>query len=201
MDQVVGQVQGPQGLQGDNSDSDPPSTSSSEDEDQQGAVWGKKKKKTKKKAQDGRAPTLELDTDVETDLMDWVKGHEGFYKKKAKGWSHQKGFDYLWKEKAKSMGIENWKSLKTWWRSTRTRFSRLLGKKGKSGSGAQDYVMTPRDEFVWNHGSFLHGHIRAQVNRKPTEVLCAARQPQQQPKVHPQVKLELRGPSLMLWWW
>ena len=70
----------------------------------------------------GRPPCLYLLPEVEEDLLDWIKGTPMFWDRNEPGWAQQRKHDHLWKDKAKALGIDDYKKLKTWWKSLRTRF-------------------------------------------------------------------------------
>ena len=118
----------------------------------------------------GRPPAVTLTPEQETDMMEWIRNKPQFYDKGLNDWLKQKHNLHLWKEKATSLGILDYRRLVRWWRTTRTRYAKLLKKLNRSGRGAIfPHNMTARDKFVWQHGEFLKPHIRAQVNRNPTK--------------------------------
>ena len=130
----------------------------------------KKRKKTKKGSGKprGRKPAVVLTTEQEQDVLEWIKSNPKFYDKEAKGWLVQREHLHLWVDKAKQMGLGYYEELTTWWKTLRTRYTRVHLNKTKSGSGSVK-KLTAKDQFAWDNAAFLHDHIRHQVNRNSTK--------------------------------
>ncbi|KAM9322195.1 uncharacterized protein KZ484_020419 [Pholidichthys leucotaenia] len=123
----------------------------------------------KKKRKEKTSATL---TEAEEDIMlEWLREHPEIYNKKLKDYKNMPKKVALWEEKAFEMG-KTVDYLQLWYRSMRTRMSRLL--RTKSGQGSEE--LTERDTWVMDNFSFLRVHIEA-VHRRPMKSIAQAPAP------------------------
>lgn len=95
-------------------------------------------------------------------MASWLEGHELIYNKKLNAYKDFRRKDVLWEEKAaefqKTVAI-----LKTWYRSIRTRYTRLVHT--KSGEAAAE--LTERDRWILRSFAWVKPHV-AEVKKKTT---------------------------------
>lgn len=110
-----------------------------------------------------KAKTItDLTIDQEEDMASWLEENELLYNKKLNVYKDFKKKDALWDAKAASMG-KDVQILKTWYRSIRTRFTRLVHR--KSGDGASE--LTERDQWILTNFAWLRVHV-VEVQKKTT---------------------------------
>lgn len=101
-------------------------------------------------------------TEQEIDLASWIQDNEIFYNKKLNVYKDYKKKEALWQEKSASMDKDT-DVLKTWYKSIRTRFTRLIHR--KSGDGATE--LTERDNWILQNFTWLKDHV-FEMKKKPT---------------------------------
>ena len=57
--------------------------------------------------------------------------------------------------------------LKTWYKTTRSTFSRAKAKKQKSGAGSDDSGLTFKEANAWSLFQFLHPFVKAKHKKNP----------------------------------
>ena len=99
----------------------------------------------------------------EQNLVSWMQDNEitCIYNKKLNIYKDYKKKETLWVEKAESMGRDT-QTLKTWYKSIRTRYTKLIHR--KSGDGATE--LTERDNWILQNFTWLRDHV-AEVKKKP----------------------------------
>lgn len=105
--------------------------------------------------------TTDLSPAEEEDMAEWLMGNTIFYNKKLACYKNKERKEFLWAEKAREMD-RSVDILQIWYRSIRTRYTRLLKK--KSGEEAPEF--TERDQWILTKMDFLRGHIYA-VRKRP----------------------------------
>ena len=70
----------------------------------------------------------------------------------------------LWSDKAELLGVESGTVLETWYKSIRTRISKMMKDDAKSGSAS--IHRTDRDKFIDTNFGFLKGCIVALLEKK-----------------------------------
>ena len=103
----------------------------------------------------------------EEDMALWLQENELLYNKKLTAYKDYKKKETLWESKAASME-KDVQILKTWYRSIRTRFGRLLHR--KSGDGATE--ITERDHWILKNFDWLKSHV-FEVQKKTTVSVSA----------------------------
>ncbi|XP_062588499.1 uncharacterized protein LOC134250165 [Saccostrea cucullata] len=103
-----------------------------------------------------------LTDEQEDEMASWLEANEILYNKKLNAYKDFKKKDSLWESKAASLG-KDVKTLKTWYRSIRTRYTRLLHR--KSGDGASE--LTERDRWILQNFAWLKVHI-FEIKKKTT---------------------------------
>ena len=156
----------PEGQQSDGSQHSSHGSAASSEADE--VPTGPVKRKRKSRAKNYTVPAADLSDKQQEEMLEWIKGLPQLYNRKNQGHKKQSCHTHLWQERAEHYGIENYESLITWWQTLRTRFTRVHKNMTASGSGAKKNL-TEKDQFVWDHASFLHGHIRHHVNPQPTQ--------------------------------
>ncbi|XP_054644377.1 cilia- and flagella-associated protein 251-like isoform X2 [Dunckerocampus dactyliophorus] len=104
-----------------------------------------------------RRKALLLDNDTQEQLFEWVREHELLWRKGATDYKNTKKKTELWTRKARELDIEEGaKALRTWWKSVRDLYTKLLSK--KSGQAAPN--LTDRELFVQRNCAFLHKEVK-----------------------------------------
>ena len=98
----------------------------------------------------------------EEDMASWLEENELLYNKKLNAYKDYRKKDSLWESKAVSIG-KDVLILKTWYRSIRSRFTRL--NKKKSGDGTSE--LTERDHWILTNFAWLNEHV-VEVKKKTT---------------------------------
>ena len=98
----------------------------------------------------------------EENLASWLEENEVIYNKKLTAYKDFRKKDALWDSQAARMN-KDVAILKTWYRSIRTRYTRLVHK--KSGDGASD--LTERDRWILHNFAWLKVHV-VEAKRKTT---------------------------------
>ena len=93
-------------------------------------------------------------------MASWLEVNDIIYNKKVNAYKDFRKKDALWESKAASMDND---ILKTWYRSIRTRYTRLVHR--KSGDGASD--LTERDRWILQNFAWLRVHV-VEVHKKTT---------------------------------
>ncbi|KAL5018596.1 hypothetical protein ScPMuIL_004318 [Solemya velum] len=96
------------------------------------------------------------------DLASWIEMNVLIYNKKLNTYKDARKKDALWEFKAASMD-KDVDILKTWYRSIRTRYTRLVHR--KSGDGASE--LTERDRWTLQNVAWLRVHV-VEVKKKTT---------------------------------
>ena len=100
-----------------------------------------------------RRKALLLDDDTQEQLMEWVREQELLWKKGATEYKDTKRKAELWARKARELDIE---ALRTWWKSARDLYAKLLSK--KSGQAAAN--LTDRELFIQRICAFLQKEVK-----------------------------------------
>uniref|UniRef100_K1PYZ7 MADF domain-containing protein n=1 Tax=Magallana gigas TaxID=29159 RepID=K1PYZ7_MAGGI len=106
--------------------------------------------------------TTDLTVTQEQDMASWLEVNDLIYNKKLNAYKDFRKKDALWESKAAGMD-KNMDILKTWYRSIRTRFTRLMHRKSGDGSGE----LTERDRWILQNFAWLNFHV-VEVKKKTT---------------------------------
>lgn len=104
------------------------------------------------------------------ELIDWLKQNPCIYSKRLTEYKNAPQKEKLWEDKAKAMGLEV-AALQTFYKSNRTKLSRLKKSVGKSGDGT-DVVedLSATDRWIWENLSFLKDHIETVEHRNVVSI-------------------------------
>lgn len=106
--------------------------------------------------------TTDLTVTQEQDMASWLEVNDLIYNKKLNAYKDFRKKDALWESKAADMD-KDVDILKTWYRSIRTRFTRLMHRKSGDGSGE----LTERDRWILQNFAWLNVHV-VEVKKKTT---------------------------------
>lgn len=95
-------------------------------------------------------------------MASWLEVNDHIYIKKLNVYKEFKKKDALWESKAVVMD-KDVDILKTWYRSIRTRFTRLMHRKSGDGSGE----LTERGRWILKNFAWLRVHV-VEVKKKTT---------------------------------
>ena len=141
--------------------------------------------KTKRKRNFG----LILSQNQEVDLAEWIRANPMLYVRTMTAFKDGKKKKDLWADKAEEMEVESGEMLMTWYRSIRTRISKML--KEESKSGATYMKRTDRDKFIDSNFSFLRECIsRSAVQLKMKSTLAQKSTPDSSKSDMPDVDTE-----------
>ena len=101
-----------------------------------------------------RKPNLQMDEAMEEEVSDWLIDNPVLYSKGLRDYKDTFKKQRLWEKKAAELNLEP-SILQTWYKSMRTRLSKLT--KSKSGDGSRE--MTDRDKWILTRFEFLKKHI------------------------------------------
>ncbi|XP_064093789.1 uncharacterized protein LOC135206296 [Macrobrachium nipponense] len=100
---------------------------------------------------------LLLDNDTQEQLIEWIREHELLWRKGATEYKDTKKKTELWVTKARELDNEGGaEALRTWWRSVRDLYAKLLSKK----SGQAAAKLTDRELFIHRTCAFLHKEVK-----------------------------------------
>ena len=120
--------------------------------------------KTKRKRNFG----LILSQKQEVDLAEWIRANPMLYVRTMTAFKDGQKKKHLWADKAEEMEVESGEMLMTWYRSIRTRISKML--KEESKSGATFMKRTDRDKFLDSNFSFLRECIIRKEGRSAVQL-------------------------------
>ncbi|XP_041474526.1 uncharacterized protein LOC121423264 [Lytechinus variegatus] len=104
-----------------------------------------------------RRKALLLDNDTQEQLFEWVREHELLWRKGATDYKDTKKKMELWTRKARELDIEEGaEALRTWWKSVRDLYTKLLSKK----SGQAVANLTDRELFIKMNCAFLCKEVK-----------------------------------------
>uniref|UniRef100_K1RRW5 Heat shock 70 kDa protein 12B n=1 Tax=Magallana gigas TaxID=29159 RepID=K1RRW5_MAGGI len=115
------------------------------------AIWDDKSKQFMREA-----------AEKEHDMASWLEVNDLIYNKKLNAYKDFRKKDALCESKAADME-KDVDILKTWYRSIRTRFTRLMHRKSGDGSGE----LTERDRWILQNFAWLNVHV-VEVKKKTT---------------------------------
>ena len=101
-----------------------------------------------------RKPNLQMDEAMEEEVIGLLIDNPVLYAKGLRDYKDTVKKQRLWEKKAEELNLET-SILQTWYKSMRTRLSKLT--KSKSGDGSRE--MTDRDKWILNSFEFLKKHI------------------------------------------
>ena len=101
----------------------------------------------------------------ETEIGEWLRSHPMLYIRTMSTFKDAEK-KTLWKEKADELEVESGEMLETWYKSIRTRISKMM--KDKSGSGV--IHRTDRDKFIQTNFGFLQGYIVRKEGRTAVQL-------------------------------
>ena len=81
---------------------------------------------------------------MEEDIIEWLLQNPILYAKGTKEYKDTQKKQRMWEKKAKELNLESAKIQQTWYKSMRTRLSKLTNQ--KSGDGTRD--LTNRDRWL-----------------------------------------------------
>ena len=113
-----------------------------------------------------RRQNLVLEEDMEEDIIEWLLQNPILYAKGMKEYKDTQKKQRMWEKKAKELNLESAKILQTWYKSMRTRLSKLTNQ--KPGDGTRD--LTDRDRWVLEKFDFPRKHICRVTSRQATNV-------------------------------
>ena len=111
---------------------------------------------------------LILSQKPEVDLAEWIRANPMLYIRTMTAFKDGKKKKDLWGDKAEEMEVESGEMLMTWYRSIRTRISKML--KEESKSGATFMKRTDRDKFLDSNFSFLRECIIRKEGRSAVQL-------------------------------
>ena len=149
-------------------DETPQETDSTVVSDTQGSQASSKKAKQK-----GKKRILDIDSDEEDALIEWVHTNDMIYDKSNNDYKDTILKTNLWDEKAASMSEITpdgrtrkkiaGKALCRWWRNMRSRFNRsknLIMEATSSGAAADSVNLTQREDWIYRRLHFLMSHTK-----------------------------------------
>ncbi|XP_063448096.1 uncharacterized protein LOC134727645 [Mytilus trossulus] len=104
-----------------------------------------------------RSKPLEIPQEKQDEVADWYRENEPLYNKAHYQYKDTALKNTRWQAKANELGVEDWKTLRTWVESMRSQLGRLTREGNKSGSGRKDD--TQRDKWIKEKIGFLGPHI------------------------------------------
>lgn len=107
-----------------------------------------------------------LTGEQEVEMGEWLRSHPMLYIRTMSSFKDAAKKKTLWKEKAEELDVESGEMLETWYKSIRTRISKMM--KDKSGSGV--IHRTDRDKFIQTNFGFLQGYIVRKEGRTAVQL-------------------------------
>ena len=104
----------------------------------------------------------------EVDLAEWIRANPMLYVRTMTAFKDGQKKKHLWADKAEEMEVESGEMLMTWYRSIRTRISKML--KEESKSGAKFMKRTDRDTFLDSNFCFLRECIIRKEGRSAVQL-------------------------------
>ena len=104
----------------------------------------------------------------EVDLAEWIRANPMLYVRTMTAFKDGQKKKHLWADKAEEMEVESGEMLMTWYRSIRTRISKML--KEESKSGAKFMKRTDRDKFLDSNFCFLRECIIRKEGRSAVQL-------------------------------
>ena len=111
---------------------------------------------------------LILTTQQEVDMGEWLRGHPMLYVRTLSTFKDGQKKRALWSDKAELLGVESGVMLETWYKSIRTRISKMMKDDAKSGSAT--IHRTDRDKFIDTNFGFLKGCIVRKEGRSAIQL-------------------------------
>lgn len=125
-----------------------------------------------------RRKALLLDNDTQEQLIEWVREDELLWRKGATDYKDTKKKTELWIRKARELDIEEGaEALRTWWKSVRDLYAKLLSK--KSGQAAAN--LTDRELFIQRNCAFMHKEVKPRKGQPLRSIPVASQPPAAQP--------------------
>lgn len=104
------------------------------------------------------------------EVIDWLKDNPSIYAKRLTDYKDSQKKEKLWEDKAADMGVEV-ADLKTFYKSNRTKMTRVKRTVGKSGDGAETVDdLSATDNWVWEKFSFIKDHIETVERRNVVSI-------------------------------
>jgi len=104
------------------------------------------------------------------EVIDWLKDNPSIYAKRLTDYKDSQKKEKLWEDKAADMGVEV-ADLKTFYKSNRTKMTRIKRTVGKSGDGAETVEdLSATDNWVWEKFSFIKDHIETVERRNVVSI-------------------------------
>ena len=119
---------------------------------------------------------LVLSETQEVDLAEWIRANPMLYVRTMTAFKEGKKKKDLWADKADNIGVESGEILMTWYRSIRTRISKML--KDDMTSGAAALKRTDRDKFIDANFRFLRECIIRKEGRSAVQLKIKSATPQ-----------------------
>ena len=141
---------------------EPPSMATSEETSQPSSRSSSRSQSPSVRPSKKAKTFTDLTTNQEDDMASWLEVNELIYNKKLNAYKDFRKKDILWELKAAELDKDT-AVLKTWYRSIRTRYTRL--EHTKSGDGASE--LTERDRWILQNFAWLKPHM-VEVKRKTT---------------------------------
>ena len=111
---------------------------------------------------------LILTTEQEVDMGEWLRGHPMLYVRTLSTFKEGQNKRALWSDKAELLGVESGIVLETWYKSIRTRISKMMKDDAKSGSAS--IHRTDRDKFIDTNFGLLKGCIVRKEGRSAVQL-------------------------------
>ncbi|OWF44427.1 hypothetical protein KP79_PYT20486 [Mizuhopecten yessoensis] len=104
------------------------------------------------------------------EVIDWLKDNPSIYAKRLTDYKDSQKKEKLWEDKAADMGVEV-ADLKTFYKSNRTKMTRVKRTVGKSGDGAETVDdLSATDNWVWEKFSLIKDHIETVERRNVVSI-------------------------------
>lgn len=119
--------------------------------------------KSKKKTKRAKRDPLRLSEAESADMAEWLRQNPILYDRNREDFHLKPKREKLWQRKAEELKVEDYKRLRTWYYSQRTKYSKLTNR-GPSGGGAMPPLST-KDQWVLDNFEFCKSHIIRQPRR------------------------------------